>query len=74
MEWIAFPFSREFSQPRDQMQASSLQEDSLPSEPLEKPKNAGVGSLSLLQGIFPTQELDRVSCIAGGLQENSVSI
>ena len=56
------------------MQASTLQEDSLPSEPLEKPKNAGVGSLSLLQGIFPTQELDRVSCIAGGLQENSVSI
>ena len=28
----------------------------LPAEPPGKPKNTGVGSLSLLQGIFPTQE------------------
>ena len=34
----------------------TLWEDSLLSEPLGKPKNTGVGSLSLLQGIFPTQE------------------
>ena len=34
----------------------TLQPDSLPSEPPGKPKNTGVGSLSLLQGIFPTQE------------------
>ena len=34
----------------------ALQADSLPSEPPGKPKNTGVGSLSLLQGIFPTQE------------------
>ena len=27
-----------------------------PAEPQGKPKNTGVGSLSLLQGIFPTQE------------------
>ena len=30
--------------------------DSLPAEPQGKPKNTGVGSLSLLQWIFPTQE------------------
>ena len=30
--------------------------DSLPSEPIGKPKNTGVGSLFLLQGIFPTQK------------------
>ena len=30
--------------------------DSLPAKPLGKPKNTKVGSLSLLQGIFPTQE------------------
>ena len=30
--------------------------DSLPAEPQEKPKNTGVDCLSLLQGIFPTQE------------------
>ena len=33
-----------------------MQADSLPAEPQEKPKNTGVGSLSLLQWIFPTQE------------------
>ena len=32
------------------------QVDSLPSEPPGKPKNTGVSSLSLLQGIFPNQE------------------
>ena len=39
----------------------TLQVDSLPSEPPGKPKNTGAGSLSLLQGIFPTQESNRVS-------------
>ena len=34
----------------------SMQVDSLPAEPPGKPKNTGVGSLSLLQGIFPTKE------------------
>ena len=34
----------------------ALQEDSLPSEPPEKPKSTLVGSLSLLQEIFQTQE------------------
>ena len=34
----------------------TLQADSLLSEPQGKPKNTGVGSLSLLQQIFPTQE------------------
>ena len=34
----------------------ALQADSLPSKPPGKPKNTGVGSLSLLQGNFPTQE------------------
>ena len=33
-----------------------MQADSLPAEPQEKPKNPGVGSLPLLQGIFLTQE------------------
>ena len=35
-----------------------MQVDSLPAEPPGKPKNTGVGSLSLLQRIFPTQELN----------------
>src|SRR5574337_837688 len=36
----------------------ALQEDSLPAEPQGKPKNTGLGSLSLLQQIFLTQELN----------------
>ena len=34
------------------------QTDTLPSEPPEKPKNTGVGGLSLIQGIVPIQELN----------------
>ena len=55
LEWVAFPFSRRSSLPKDQTQVSRMQEDSLPAEQ-GKPKNTGAGSLSLLQGIFPTQE------------------
>ena len=68
LKWVAFPFSRGSSQPRDGTLISlspSLQADSLPAEPQGKPKNTGVGSLFLLQQIFRTQELNRVSCIAG---------
>ena len=37
----------------------ALQVDSLPTEPPGKPKNTNVGSLSLPQVIFPTQESNR---------------
>ena len=37
----------------------AFQVDSLPSEPLGNPKNSGEGSLSLVQVIFPTQELNQ---------------
>ena len=36
----------------------ALKADSLPTELQGKPKNTGMDSLSLLQGIFPTQELN----------------
>ena len=50
-------FSRRSSRPRDRTQVSpASQVDSLLSEPPGKPKNTAVGSLSLLQGIFPTQD------------------
>ena len=55
---VAMPSSRGSSQLRDTTQVS-LQVDSLPSEPPGKPKNIGVGSLSLLQEIFPTHELNQ---------------
>ena len=37
----------------------ALQVDSLPSESQRNPKNTGMGRLSLLQGMFLTQELNR---------------
>ena len=39
-----------------QPRSRAMQADSLLSEPPEKPKNTGVVSLPLLQGIFPIQE------------------
>ena len=55
LEWVAFPFSRGSSQPRDWTQVSRTAGGFLPAEPQRKPKNTGVGSLSLL----PTQESNR---------------
>ena len=54
LEWVAIPFSRGYSQSRDQTQVSTLQADSLPAEPQGKTKNTGVGRLPLLQQIFLT--------------------
>ena len=54
LDWVAFPFSR--GSPGIEPRFPALRADSLPAEPQGKPKNTGVGSLSLLQGIFPTQE------------------
>ena len=56
LQWVAFPFSRGSSQPRNWTRSPTLKADSLPAEPQGKPENAGVGSLLLLQWIFPTQE------------------
>ena len=52
LEWVAFPFSRESSQ----LRSPTVQADSLSAEPQGKPKSTGLGSLFLLQRIFPTQE------------------
>ena len=57
LEWVAMPpppgdlRNQASNKPR----SPTLQADSLPSEPPGKPKNNGVGSLSLLQRIFPIQ-------------------
>ena len=44
----------ELPNPEIEPRSPTLQADSLPAEPQGKPKNSGVGSLSLLQRIFPT--------------------
>ena len=58
-DWISRPSSRWSSQPRDWTQVSHIAGGFFTSEPPGKPKNTGLGSLFLLQGIFPTQELNQ---------------
>ena len=63
LEWVAMPSSRAYLRPGHpnpgiEPRTSTLQVDSLLSETPGKPRNTEVGSLSLLQGIFLTQELN----------------
>ena len=55
LEWVAIPSSRGYSQPKDRTWVSFIANRLFTAEPPGKPKNPGVGSDSLLQGIFPTQ-------------------
>ena len=55
LEWVA-PSPGDLPNPGIEPRSPALQAVSLPVEPPGKPKNTGVGSLSLLHGIFPTQE------------------
>ena len=57
LEWVAVPFSRGSSQPRDWTQVSLIADEFFTAEPQGKPKNTGVGSLCLLQWIFPNRGL-----------------
>ena len=54
----SFSLPGDLCNPGVEPRSPTLQVDSLPAEPQGKPTNAGVGSLSLLQRIFPTQELN----------------
>ena len=51
-----FPSPGDLPNPGIKPRSPTLQVDSLPAEPPGKPKNTGVGSLSLLQQIFLTQD------------------
>ena len=59
LEWVAFPFSRVSSQPRDRTQVSLIAGGFFTSWATRKSKTTAVGSLSLLYRIFPTQELNQ---------------
>ena len=56
LESVAFPFSGASSQARDQAQVSYIAGGFFTSWATREAQNTGVGSLSLHQGIFPTQE------------------
>ena len=58
LEWVAYLFSRGLPNPGIKPRYCTLQADSLLAEPPGKPKNNEVRSLSLLQWIFLTQELN----------------
>ena len=51
-----FPSPGDLPNPGIEPKSPALQVDSSPAEPPGKPKNTRMGSLSLLQWIFPTQE------------------
>ena len=59
LEWVAFPSPKNLPNPGIKPRSLALQVDSLPAEPQGKPKNTGVGSLSLLQKNFLTHELNQ---------------
>ena len=53
---LSCPPPGDLPNPGIKLRSPMLQADSLQTEPPGKPKNTGLGSLSLLQGIFPIQE------------------
>ena len=53
-----FPSPGDLPNPGIEPTSPALQVDSSPAEPQGKPKNTGVGSLSLLQQTFLTQKLN----------------
>ena len=59
LEWVAIPFSRGSSQPRNRTQVSHIAGGFFTSWATREVKNTGMGSLSLLQGIFLMQESNR---------------
>ena len=61
-----FPSPGDFPNPGIEPRSLALWADSLPAEPQGKPKNTGVDSLSLVQRIFLTQELNWGLLITGG--------
>ena len=57
-EWVTISFSRDLPNPGIEPRSPAWPTNSLLTEPPGKPKNTGVSSLSLLQEIFPTQEIN----------------
>ena len=58
-KWVAIPPPGYLPNPGIKPRSPKLQADSLLTKPPRKPQNTGMGSLFLLQGIFPTQELNQ---------------
>ena len=71
LEWVAFPFSRGSSQPRDQTQVSfTLQADSLLAEPQGRPRKLEWVAYPFSSGSSQPRNQIGVSYIAGGFFTN----
>ena len=69
--WSEYLFTSpgDLPNPGIESRSSAFQADSLPAEQLGKPKNTGVGSLSLLQQILPDSGIKSGSPALQGLTE-----
>ena len=65
LEWVAFPFSRGSSQPRDQTQVSHIAGGFFTSCATGKPKNTGVVAYPFSRRSSRPKNWTGVSCIAG---------
>ena len=74
LEWEAFPSPGYLPNPGIEPRSPALQADSLLSEPPGKPKNTGVGSLSLLQGNLPNPEIKPGSPIHQNLNYTLIKV
>ena len=72
--WVLFPSPGDLPNSGIEPWSLALQPDALLSEPPGKPKNTGMGSLSLLQGIFLTQKFNQglLNCFPGGSDGKSI--
>ena len=59
LEWITVPSPGDLPNPGMEPRCPTLQGNSLPAEPQGMPNNTSMGSLSLLQQVFPSQELNQ---------------
>ena len=65
LEWVAFPFSKGSSQPRDGTQVAHIVGGFFIIWATRGAQGTGVCSWFLLQGILQPRNLTEVSCIAG---------
>ena len=72
LEWVDFPFSRDLPNPEIELRSPTLHMDSLSAEPQGKPRNTGVGRLSLPQGIFFDLPDPRIELGSPALQADSL--
>ena len=74
LEWVPFPFSKGFSQPRDWTQVPALQVDSLPAEPQGNPRILEWVAYPFSSRSSRPRNRTRVSCIAGGFFTNRAKL